>query len=202
MAHCLRSITRTALTIVLTVHAVPGFAQTNTASSADALNSSTTAARLYVAARGYETDDDIDTPNLAVTSMYQPLIAQMLERSPRFRRQCARLARATNLEITLRSEARSDHHADAWTTIARRADGTRQVTISIVAGPRTIELIAHEFEHVIEQIDGIDLRHKATLRASGVRTCECGHVAMYETDRAIAAGLQVARQVSDGGRGH
>jgi len=201
MAHGLRSIARTALTIVLTVPAVSGFAQTNTVSYADALNSSTTAARLYVAARGYDTDD-IDTPNLTVTSMYQPLIAQMLERSPRFRRQCARLARATNLEITIRSEARGDHHADAWTTIARRADGARQVTISIVAGPRTIELIAHEFEHVIEQIDGIDLRHKARLRASGVRTCDCGHVAMYETDRAIAAGLQVARQVSDGGRGH
>jgi len=200
MAHGLQSIPRTALTIVLTVHAVPGFAQTNTVSDADALTSSTTAARLYVAARGYHADD-VDAPNLTVTSMYQPLIAQMLERSPSFRRQCARLARATNLEITLRSEPRSDHHANAWTTIARRADGTRQVTISIVTGPRTIELIAHEFEHVIEQIDGIDLRHKATLRASGVRTCECGHVAMYETDRAIAAGLQVARQVTDGGRG-
>ena len=200
MAHCLQSIPRTALTIALTVHAVPGFAQTNTVSYADALTSSTTAARLYVAARGYDADD-VDTPNLAVTSMYQPLIAQMLERSPSFRRQCARLARATNLEITLRSEPRSDHHANAWTTIVRRADGTRQVTISIVTGPRTIELIAHEFEHVIEQIDGIDLRHKATQRASGVRTCDCGHVAMYETDRAIAAGLQVARQVTDGGRG-
>ena len=200
MANGVRSITRTALTSVLTVHAVPGFAQTNTVSYADALNSSTTAARVYVAARGHGIDE-VDASNLTVTSMYQPVLAQMLERSALFRRQCARLARATDLAITLRSEPRSEHRADAWTTIARRADGTRQVTISVVAGPRTIELIAHEFEHVIEQIDGIDLRQKATLRASGVRTCDCGHGAIYETDRAIAAGLQVARQVNDSGRG-
>jgi hypothetical protein len=200
MANGVRSIIRTALTIVLTVHAVPGFAQTNTASYADARYSSTTAARVYVAARDHEIGD-VDPSNLTVTSMYQPVMAQMLERSPFFRRQCARLARATDLTITLRSESRNDHRADAWTTIARRADGTRHVIISVVAGPRLIELIAHEFEHVIEQIDGVDLRQKATLRASGVRTCECGQGAMYETDRAIAAGLQVARQVSEGGRG-
>ncbi len=200
MAIDVHAITRTALSLVLTVHAVPGFAQTNSVSYADALNSSTTATRVYVATRsGY--DDVEPAANVTVTSLYEPVVAQMLERSPTFRRQCARIARATNLAITLRSEARSEHRANAWTTIARHVDLSRQVTISVVFGPRTIELIAHEFEHVIEQLDGVDLRQKALLRSSGVRACDCGHVEMFETNRAIAVGQQVAREVSEGGRG-
>ena len=200
MAIDVHPIARTALALVLTVHAVPGFAQTNSVSYADALNSSTTAARVYVATRsGY--DHVEPAANVTVTSLFEPMVAQMLERSPTFRRQCARIARATNLAVTLRSEARGDHRANAWTTIARQVDRSRQVTISVVAGPRTIELIAHEFEHVIEQLDGVDLRQKALLRSSGVRACDCGNLEMFETNRAIAVGQQVAREVSEGGRG-
>jgi hypothetical protein len=200
MAIDVRAIARTALAVVLTVPAVPGFAQTNSVSYADAPNASTTAARVYVATRGGY-DGVAPAANVTVTSLYDPVIAQMLERSPTFRRQCARIARATNLAITLRSEPRSEHRANAWTTMGPNHDGRRQVAIAVVAGPRTIELIAHEFEHVIELLDGVDLRQKATLRASGVRACDCGDLEMFETDRAIAVGQQVAREVSEGGRG-
>lgn len=202
MVHCFRSVALTSLAAVLSVHAVPGFAQTNSVALADARYASTTAARVYVASRGQRYDEQPWTDNVTVTSLYQPVIARMLERSPTFRRQYARIAAASNLAIVLRSEVRSGRHADAWTTIVRSHGGTaRQITISVVAGPRTAELIAHEFEHIVEQLDGVDLRQKAALRATGVRTCDCGDTEMFETERAIAVGQQVAREVVESGRG-
>jgi hypothetical protein len=51
-----------------------------------------------------------------------------------------------------------------------------------------IELVAHEFEHVIEQIEGLDLKRSARIKGSGVRELE-GRV--FETDRAQAAGRLV-----------
>ena len=202
MATRLRSVALASLAAVLTVHAVPGFAQSNSVSLADARYSSTTAARVYVATRGQGYEDRQLAPNVTVSSLYRPVIARMLERSPTFRRQWARIARASDIAIVLRSEVRSGHNADAWTTIARGQNGgPRQITINVVTGPRPAELIAHEFEHVVEQLDGVDLRLKASMRATGVRACDCGDIEMFETERAIAVGQQVARELIDSNGG-
>lgn len=56
-----------------------------------------------------------------------------------------------------------------------------------------VELIAHEIEHVIEQLDGVDLRVRATLPASGVRSRDHGDE--FETTRAIRVGRMVAAEV-------
>jgi len=57
-------------------------------------------------------------------------------------------------------------------------------------------LIAHEFEHIIEQLDGVDLPLMASRTASGVhRVPGSEH---FETDRAIAAGHRVSEEVSRG----
>ena len=59
-----------------------------------------------------------------------------------------------------------------------------------------VMLIAHEFEHILEQLDGVDLRSMATRVATGVHLVPgSGH---FETDRAIAAGRQVADEVRRG----
>ena len=56
-----------------------------------------------------------------------------------------------------------------------------------------IELIGHEFEHLLEQIEGLDLKRLAGVKGSGVRVLE-GQV--FETDRAQAAGRLVAAEAS------
>jgi len=55
-------------------------------------------------------------------------------------------------------------------------------------------LIAHEIEHVIERLDGVDLRARAALPGTGVRLCDGGDDA-FETIRARRAGLAVAEEV-------
>jgi hypothetical protein len=53
------------------------------------------------------------------------------------------------------------------------------------------EIIGHEFEHAIEQIEGVDLRALASTRGSCVYRHADGS---FETKRARQAGLAVARE--------
>jgi hypothetical protein len=54
------------------------------------------------------------------------------------------------------------------------------------------ELIAHELEHIIEQLDGVELDVQATLPGTGVRACVDGS---FETIRATRVGTMVSRQL-------
>jgi hypothetical protein len=182
---------------VLVVLAIPGFAQTNTSGELLALRSTSSVARVYVASRSATPDDVRLSPNVTVTSLYQPTIDLMLSKSPTFRRQVARIAAATNLMITIEALPSRAAHPPARTTIVRGLSGRLEATMSVAAVGRTAELIAHEFEHVIEQLDGINLRHLSELRASGVRHCDCAGFNAFETSRAIDAGRRVAREVGE-----
>ena len=61
---------------------------------------------------------------------------------------------------------------------------------------RAYEFLAHEIEHVLEQIDGVNLRVLAINGVHGVHQRR----GAYETSRAFAIGRRVAREVSGYGR--
>ena len=56
------------------------------------------------------------------------------------------------------------------------------------------ELIAHEFEHIIEQLDGVDLAAHAAQRHTGVTAIGHRHD-IFETMRAKRAGLKVVSEL-------
>jgi hypothetical protein len=58
-----------------------------------------------------------------------------------------------------------------------------------------IEILAHELEHVLEQVDGLELPHLAEVRGSGVLQVGRDN---YETDRAFAVGRRVSAEVQAG----
>jgi hypothetical protein len=60
------------------------------------------------------------------------------------------------------------------------------------------EIIAHEFEHIIEQLDGVDLPSLARQATAGVRLTPDAD--RYETDRAVAVGRQVSQEIRTAGR--
>ena len=67
-----------------------------------------------------------------------------------------------------------------------------------ISGDSLIELIAHEFEHILEQLDSVDLAAMAARSGTGVRAVsELGH---FETDRAIAAGRRVESEMASARR--
>lgn len=127
--------------------------------------------------------------NLIVPDVIQPLVRRMWHQSPTFRRQCARLAEhpevTVHVELTVgvqdaRARARLEHHT-------RRA----VVQLEWRAPERYVEYIAHELEHVLEQLDGVDLPGVARRGVDGV-VLQAGE---YETVRAQSVGRTVAGEV-------
>jgi hypothetical protein len=189
----LRSIVFAAFISVCGVPDVSGFTQSDSTNEGDELRSSHAAVRVYVATESPRFDTLTTIPNLAIASLYVPVVERMLARSWTFRRQCARLAAATNLFVSIRSEQSRRTRASALTEIQRHRGGRVEAVVWIGPSERLTELIAHEIEHIIEQLDGVNLRVRARLRDSGVR--QAADSDAYETTRAVATGQRVAREL-------
>jgi hypothetical protein len=180
-----------AITCVLVIVTAPAFAQGS--------RSSLTVAHEYVAAESVP--DEVAIPdNLQFDAAYRPLLMSMLGRSPTFRRQCLRLASDLRLTVHLHPSGSSwTRGARAVTRITRKPGaGGLDADIYLAQFDDEVELIAHELEHVIEQLDQIDLSSQAALPDTGVhRTLPDG--TLFETTRARQVGLRVAREVRAAG---
>jgi hypothetical protein len=119
-------------------------------------------------------------------------IARIYDRSPTFRAQCERIAAAENLRVTVRINASIPRRCRAFTIVRRRGYEIR-AEVHLPPSSALTELVGHEFEHLLEQIEGLDLRRLARVKDSGVHEAE-GRV--FETDRAQAAGRVVAVEAS------
>jgi hypothetical protein len=132
--------------------------------------------------------------NLTFAEHFRPILQAMLERSATFRRQCVRIAQSPELMVRMKlMQNKTTGGNRARTEIGISAD--RRVIASIAIRPleNLAELIAHEFEHVLEQLDGVDLRARSELSGTGVWNCEDGS---FETVRAVRVGRVVARETS------
>ena len=174
------------------VHQRPAIAQSS--SAFEHARVSVTSVHHYVAAEAVPRQLALP-PNLLVSSMYQPLVESMLRDSPTFRRQCIRIAGEPRLTVRLAvGSAPSRSGIRAATRITRTEKGRLTALIDIGLFENVKELIAHEFEHIIEQLDGVDLAARAALPHTGVT--EFGYAAdMFETVRAQRTGRKVASEL-------
>ena len=148
--------------------------------------------REYVAEELSARDDLVLPPNLLTVPQHQALLERMLRSSAMFQRQCVRIANAPWLTVTIEFvAAHSTQGARARTQIVRRDRGL-SAAIYVALLDDYVELVAHEIEHVIEQLDGIDLPVKAGVAESGV--WQVGKDNAFETTRAIQVGRRVARE--------
>ena len=178
------------------VPSVPCFAQTDTSVESALARSSATAVSAYVAGPVPSHEATPLPRNLIVAEIYRPLVESMRRRSPTFRRQCDRIAAARHLLIEIKPEPpRGPGQPQGFTEIRRYQHGRILAAVRVPSSFRLPELIAHELEHVLEQLDGVDLRAKASLPSSGVRICECAGGTTFETSRAVSMGLRVAREL-------
>lgn len=119
-----------------------------------------------------------------------PVIVMLLERSATFRRQCGRILAAADLTLVIR-EVYPLGRFPVRTTVRRAAGGPLWARIDLVLVPHQLaEWIGHEFEHVIEHVEGIDVRRRAR-RGDDAREVRAG---LFETRRAVEAGARVARE--------
>jgi hypothetical protein len=118
------------------------------------------------------------------------LMREMWVRSPTFRRQCARLGRAANGRITIEVRNQGSFVFRAATFIQSEPGGRWRATVAVFLFTDLVELIGHEMEHIIEQLDGVDL---IRLQQQGISGVTSGHQ-HYETARAAATGKRVAQE--------
>jgi hypothetical protein len=81
------------------------------------------------------------------------------------------------------------------TRLMRGAGDTKvEIHVDLRAVAEFVELIAHELEHVIEQLDDVEL---AASERHGVHETRAG---VFETTRATHIGRKVRREVDEAGR--
>jgi hypothetical protein len=131
--------------------------------------------------------------SIVIEEGLEPIVRWTLENSPTFRQQCRILAGAPALTATVRVSARPPGATErALSTVRRTPSGTLDAAIEIRNNSNLTELLGHEFEHVIEQLDGVNLQ--AMAARGQARRLDGG---AFETARAIAAGQRVSGEVLD-----
>jgi hypothetical protein len=111
--------------------------------------------------------------------------------SATFRAQCERIAANGNLQVRMRIDTLIPSSYRAYTIFSRRG---REILadVRLPPGAHLAEFVAHEFEHILEQLDGLNLRRLAGVKGSGVQLVDRD---LYETERADAAGRLVAEEL-------
>ena len=133
---------------------------------------------------------------IIVDKLLSDVVVDMLRGSPTFRDQCRQLAqvRALRVRVSLDPDRPTVAQPDcrALCVIKRYQFGfvDAHVRLRTVADPQT--LIAHEFEHVREYVEGLNYLGTSVQFPSRVWITMAGH---YETARAIEAGNQVASEM-------
>jgi hypothetical protein len=132
---------------------------------------------------------------LIVPSSLRGVVAAGWEHSATFRRQCQRLAEAHAIVILGAFTLPKAKPARARISVS--SDGSVIARVDVPLNARTLELVAHELEHVLEQVDGVNLAIQAALSRSLTSPSD---VAVrlpggeFESRRAIEAGLRVAAE--------
>ena len=131
--------------------------------------------------------------NLIVSSEYRAVVEKMLLQSPTFRRQCVRIGAEPRLTVHLRLGGIARRtEIRATTQVTRAGGGGITAVIEILPLNDDVELIAHEIEHVIEQLDDVDLASYAARGGTGVRLLSEN---VFETSRAKRTGIRVTDEV-------
>ena len=129
--------------------------------------------------------------NVVVPGVLAGIVTEVYLHSDTFRAQCDRIAQASHLHVSLKFDVYIPHACRAFTTITRK-EGTLCAEVHLPPSTQFAELIAHEFEHILEQVENLNLRVLARVRGSGVREVQFD---LFETDRAQRTGKIVAMEV-------
>jgi len=127
--------------------------------------------------------------NIELPRDLERILARVYRSSPTFRAQCGRIAEAGALAVSVKLDTSIPSSYQAFTMIYRRGHALRADVHLPPATMAMAELVGHEFEHILEQLDGLNLRMLSHVRGSGVRESSFD---VYETIRAQRAGHDAA----------
>ncbi len=132
-------------------------------------------------------------PAIQVESLLRSVTARMLEKSPTFKRQCDLIGASGSVVVKVRVvPAPRNSLTRAASTFRRYTSGITVVDVEIPAASRVVELLAHEFEHIAEYVEGVDLKSMARKRPEEAFQLRDGS---FETSRAVHAGRAAVQEV-------
>jgi hypothetical protein len=129
--------------------------------------------------------------NIHIGFPLEPCVGTMLSRSGTFRRTYVVIASHRGVRVNLALEPNRNAHTRAVTAMRSFAGGDRVAEIRLQTLNDLVELIAHEMEHVREQLEGTNLSLLSVARSSDVQRSG----ATFETRRGIETGLRVVNEV-------
>lgn len=133
--------------------------------------------------------------NIIVQEELRPLVAQLWEGSPTFRAQCLKIGEHKMYRVALVRDPALNLNRSCRAQCVLRVYTTGFVTARVMLpynGHTLSELIPHELEHVIEHIEGINVRRDAIRPGSGAYDVGAGRI---ETVRAVRVGRQARAEV-------
>jgi hypothetical protein len=129
-----------------------------------------------------------------VAPLARPLVERLWRTSATFRRQCARLAEARVPIVVSVDLSRPATVMNAQTRVTRKGGLSARVQLRDVYR-NADEYLAHELEHVLEQLDEVDLALAVVDRVHGAHLVEKPDT--FETARAVSVGRTVAREARE-----
>ncbi|HEU4889949.1 MAG TPA: hypothetical protein VFT47_00270 [Vicinamibacterales bacterium] len=131
-------------------------------------------------------------PETQVPGLCRQLLDDMWQGSPTFRRQWTRLAGA-RVRVSIVLNPMLSGWTRAHAQLSRTPDLRVQIYLPLV-NRSAIESLAHEIEHVLEALDGVDLPEAVAQRVHGATAV--GRPPAFETNRAKAIGRLVLSEVT------
>ena len=129
--------------------------------------------------------------NIRVAFPLKRCVETMLARSSTFRQTYLTIAHQHGVRVTLDLTPSRRIPLRAATDVHSFAGGDRVAEIRLFTNRGIVELIAHEMEHVREQIEGTNLLLLSVSRSNEVRRVGLS----FETQRGLETGLRVADEV-------
>jgi hypothetical protein len=131
--------------------------------------------------------------SILVESLLRSLTTRMLAESPTFKRQCDAIGASHSIVVKVRVvPAAGNTLTRATTTFRRYTSGLTIADVEIPAASRLVELLAHEFEHIAEYVEGVNLKTMVRDRPDEAYELRDGS---FETFRAVEAGRAAAREI-------
>jgi hypothetical protein len=131
--------------------------------------------------------------SIQVEVLLQSLTSRMLEASPTFKRQCDIIGASPSIVVKVRVvPAARNTLTRATTTFRRYTSGLTVADVEVPAASQLVELLAHEFEHVAEYVEGVDFKKMVRDRPDEAYELRDGS---FETFRAVEAGRAAAREI-------
>jgi hypothetical protein len=127
-----------------------------------------------------------------IPGLCRQLLHDMWQGSPTFRRQWTRLAGA-RVRVSIVLNPMLSGWTRAHAQLSRTPDLRVQIYLPLV-NRSAIEYLAHEIEHVLEALDGVDLPEAVAQRIHGATAV--GRPPAFETNRAKAIGQLVFSEVT------